>query len=109
MFYVLKVKVTDNDTKTPGGRGTQPRRCASHHRLPPKLGDRSPQTKRRKRARVKCFPNAEADRQCVSPTKVTPTVYADTGDQEDCAKRIFKDQKAGDITTASESAVPAHA
>jgi len=37
------------------------------------------------------------------------SVHVDTGDQEDRAKRVFKDQKAEDITTASESAVPAHA
>ena len=36
------------------------------------------------------------------------SVHVDTGDQEDRAKRIFKDNKAEDITTASESSVPAH-
>lgn len=35
------------------------------------------------------------------------SVHVDTGDQEDRAKRIFKDHKAEDITTASESAAPA--
>ncbi len=37
------------------------------------------------------------------------SVHADTGDQEDRAKTIFKDHKAEDITTASESSVPASA
>ena len=35
------------------------------------------------------------------------SVHVDTGDQEDRAKSIFKDNKAEDITTASESSAPA--
>ena len=37
------------------------------------------------------------------------SVHVDSGDQEDRAKKIFQDNKAEDITTASESRVPAHA
>ena len=37
------------------------------------------------------------------------SVHVDNDDQEDRAKRIFKDHKAEDITTASEGSVPAHA
>jgi len=35
------------------------------------------------------------------------SVHADTSEEEDRAKTIFKDHKADDITTASESAAPA--
>jgi len=37
------------------------------------------------------------------------SVHADTSEQEDRAKKIFEDNKAEDITTARESAAPAHA
>jgi len=37
------------------------------------------------------------------------SAHVDNGDQEDRAKRVFKDAKAEDITTASEATVPSHA
>ena len=37
------------------------------------------------------------------------SVHADTSEEEDRAKKIFKDNKAEDITTASESAAPGRA
>jgi len=37
------------------------------------------------------------------------SVHAENGDQEDRAKKVFKDADAEDITTASESTAPAHA